>query len=480
MTVTSVPIHGAERTDATLLGGPRPRSERAEEGRALRAAVPRRAHAEWTVAADRRDPVAVLQAQDATRRADLLPIRYGRMVASPWSFLRGSAAVMAQDLASMPRVGPTVQLCGDAHLANFGMFAAPDRRLLFDLNDFDETAVGPFEWDVKRLAASAVVAARQAGMGRGDARACALGAVRGYRTTVAGLAEADTMAAWYFRVEVDRLVDRLSASARTAAQRARKSAVKRTSLRAFDRLTAVVDGERRIVPDPPLVVPVPRDVSEETVERLRSLLTTYRASLPIESRRLLGRFRGVDVAQKVVGVGSVGMRSFIMLLLGGDGEPLFLQIKESGPSVLAPYVGADGHAHDGHAHDEHGRRVVEGQRLIQGAGDVLLGWTAGLDETGRAASFYVRQLHDRKGSVAVEELDPSGLATYAALCGAVLARAHARSGDAALIAGYLGRGDGFDHAVATFAERYGDVVVRDHAALVDAVSAGRVEVRTNV
>jgi uncharacterized protein (DUF2252 family) len=391
------------------------------------------------------------------------------MVVTSWTFLRGAAAVMAADLASQPSTGLEVQLCGDAHLANFGLFASPDRRLLFDVNDFDETERGPFEWDLKRLAASAFVAARAAGHRDADAGAAAQASIAGYRTVIRRLAEADTMDAWYFRVEFDDVVRRLrQASLRSAANQARRSAWQRTSLRAFDKLTAMVDGRRRFVADPPLVVPLPESSAEQTIERLRALFGAYRATLPGASARLLARYRGTDVAQKVVGVGSVGTRAFVVLLQGGDGEPLLLQVKEASASVVAAHLGDPGHTNQG-------ARVVEGQRLIQGASDVLLGWTSALDERDRPTDFYVRQLHDRKGAVEIESLNARGLGIYAGLCGAVLARAHARSGDAAAIAGYIGSSDRVDRALARFARAYADQTNADHQALRRAIDEGVVD-----
>lgn len=430
--------------------------------------------AEWAPAPGRPDPVAILRAQDERRLPNLLPIRYGRTSATPWTFLRGSAAVMAADLATQPSTGLEVQLCGDAHLANFGLFASPDRRLLFDLNDFDEAARGPFEWDLKRLAASVAVAGRAAGHGRHNVDTAARSAIAGYRSVITGLAEADSMDAWYFRVEFDAVLPHLrAASVIEAAKRARRSAMSRTSLRAFEKLTAMVNGRRRFVPDPPLVVPLPEDTSTLTIERLRKLFDDYRATLPAPSARLLARFAGTDVAQKVVGVGSVGLRAFIVLLQGGDGEPLLLQVKQAGPSVLEAHLGGSSFANSG-------QRVVEGQRLIQGASDVLLGWTSALDELDRPTDFYVRQLHDRKGSIEIEQLSPKGLGTYAGLCGAVLARAHARSGDAAAIAGYVGTSDRLDRALARFAERYADQTEADHRCLLRAIDDGIVEARPDL
>jgi uncharacterized protein (DUF2252 family) len=383
--------------------------------------------------------------------------------------------VMAADLAAGPSTDLRVQLCGDAHLSNFGLFASPDRRTLFDMNDFDETHPGPFEWDLKRLCASAAVCARVSGHSRGAQRRAALGAASGYRETIRRLASVDTLDAWYFRVEFDQIIPALrTASVRRAARDALVSAERRTSMQAFRKLTTVVDGRRRIVADPPLVVPVPDDASADEIERLRAILAGYRESLDPTSARLFSRFRTADVARKVVGVGSVGTRALIVLFQGGDGEPLFLQVKEAGPSVLAPFVpGVEPPANQG-------RRVVDGQRLIQGSSDVLLGWTSVTGGDGRVVDFYVRQLRDRKGSVEPALLDAAGLAAYGRLCGAVLARAHARSGDAAAISGYLGGSDAFDDAVAAFALAYADQTVADHERLLAAIGSGAVEARPDV
>ncbi|TQM13631.1 DUF2252 domain-containing protein [Pseudonocardia kunmingensis] len=451
--------------------------ERAERGRAQRAVAPRSAHAELDLSAPRREPLTVLAAQDRTRLPELLPIRYGRMAVSPFAFFRGAAAVMAADLARSPVSGVEVQLCGDAHLSNFGFFASPERRLVFDVNDFDETVRGPWEWDVKRLAASIEVAARDRGFRRPDRRTAVAEGVRSYREAMRRFARQRGLEVWYARADVDeiraRYEDALAASRRKRVARDLAKARTRDNLGSLARYTVLADGQRRFVAEPPLVVPL-RDLLPVAEERARledglyDLVRGYRDSLAPERRVLLDQYRPVDIARKVVGVGSVGTRSWMILLLGRDvDDPLFLQAKEAGASVLEEHLGPD-------PHGNHGERVVVGQRLMQAVGDVLLGWhrTTGID--GRERDFYVRQLRDWKGSVEVEAMVPSGMRTYAHLCGWTLARAHARSGDRIAIAAYLGSSARFDQALVRFAQRYADQNERDHAALVDAVAAGRI------
>ncbi|MFE9635381.1 DUF2252 domain-containing protein [Streptomyces sp. NPDC006463] len=436
-------------------------ADRAGIGRAVRKQVSRASHGRWAPAADRPDPLRVLQRQAADRVVELLPIRYGRMAVSPFTFLRGAAAVMAADLAAVPNTGLTVQLCGDAHLMNFGVFASPERALLFDLNDFDETLAGPFEWDVKRLAASVAVAARDRGQGDGRARRAALTAAEAYRRTMLQLAEQGELAVWYQRIDPYEVLPlirerKLRGRAEANLERARR----RTSLQALDKLTEIRDGRRHIIDDPPLLEAAGRRATQAVDKIFRK----YRSTLPEERRLLLDRYRFVDAARKVVGVGSVGTRCYIALLTGRDEQdPLFLQFKEAVPSVLEAHLPAD-------SHDHHGHRVVAGQRLMQATGDIFLGWTTGPE--GR--HFYCRQLRDMKGSAVVETMSPSALRDYAGLCGVALARAHARSGDRIAIAGYLGKGDTFDRAVADFALTYADQTVSDHAALTAAVSAGHI------
>ncbi|MFJ7266639.1 DUF2252 domain-containing protein [Streptomyces sp. NPDC099050] len=435
--------------------------EQSRSGRAVRKSVSRASHGRWTASTDRPDPVGVLERQAVDRVPELLPIRYGRMAASPFAFLRGAAAVMAADLAAQPDTGLTVQLCGDAHLLNFGMFASPERSLLFDLNDFDETLPGPFEWDVKRLAASVAVAARQNGHGDDWARGSALSAARSYRQTIRELAGQGELEVWYHRIDtVDLLPLIRKPKLRGRVEAGLARARRRTSLRALEKLTEVRDGGRRIAHDPPLLEPLARAESQA----VGAVFGEYRSTLPEERRLLLDRYRFVDAARKVVGVGSVGTRCYIVLLTGrDDDDPLFLQIKEAGPSVLQDHLPADGH-------DHHGHRVVAGQRLLQATSDIFLGWMSGPE--GR--HFYSRQLRDMKGSAEVATMSRVVLGQYAGLCGKALARAHARSGDRIAIAGYLGSADTFDRAVTDFALRYADRTAADHALLTGAVADGAV------
>ncbi|MEW1779577.1 DUF2252 domain-containing protein [Streptomyces sp. NPDC086777] len=434
-------------------------ADRAARGKAARKRVPRSAHAGWLPAVDRPDPIAVLERQGRDRLPELLPIRYGRMAASPFAFLRGAAAVMAADLAARPHTGLTVQLCGDAHLLNFGLYASPERSLVFDLNDFDETFPGPFEWDVERLAVSVAVAARENGHGDPEARAATRAAVAAYRATMRRLAGLGELAVWYERVDADGL----AALVRSARRRRRiedtlSRARRRTSLHALGRLTETADGQRRIIRDPPLLEPA----GASDMASLRKIFSDYRSTLAGERRLLLDRYRFVDAARKVVGVGSVGTRCFLVLLAGRDADdPLFLQIKEARTSVLEQYLPSGPYTH-------HGHRVVAGQRLLQAAGDIFLGWLTG--PQGRA--FYLRHLRDTKGSAEVGAMDPKDLRGYATLCGTALARAHARSGDRIAVAAYLGGTDTFDHAVTDFALAYADQTAADHAALGAAVTAG--------
>ncbi len=457
-------------------------ADRAARGKAARRATPRSSHADWIAPSERPDPIALLEAQAETRVPELVPIRYGRMAASPFAFFRDAAAVMASDLAGSPVSGIRAQLCGDAHVSNFGGFASPEREFVFDLNDFDETLPGPWEWDVKRLAASAVVAARERSCTSREQRGVARAAVAGYREAMQAFAAQPTMAAWYARIDERELTERIRTlrGEEGVAQFVRRSAKARRkdSTRAFAKLTHRVDGEPRIASDPPLIVPLREMVAEgeaDAIEQqLRGLLGAYRATLPADRRRLLDRFRLVDVAHKVVGVGSVGTRAWILLLLGRDEEdPLFLQCKEAQPSVLAAFAGSSRFGNQG-------RRVVEGQRLMQAASDILLGWVRATGIDGNERDFYVRQLWDWKASVDLSTLESDALTAYADLCGWTIARAHARSGDAIAIASYLGSGDAADRAVAAFAAAYADQNERDHQALLDAIASGRVAAETGV
>ena len=428
-------------------------------GRALRTQVPRSRHADWTRPPRRRDPLEILRVQEAGRIASLLPLRHQRMALSPFTFFRGAAAIMAEDLAHTPACGLRVQACGDAHLANFGIYATPERRVVFDLNDFDETLQAPFEWDVKRLATSLMVAGRDRSFAQAECEIAAAAAVAAYRTRMAACAGLGHLDVWYARLDADELV-KLSerAADRRLASDVRRKAQRATSLGVLDKLTAVVDGERRIIDSPPLIEHLPRPgdgVDAATV------IDDYVASLSDATRTVLRRYRPVDWARKVVGVGSVGTDDAVVLLLGdSDSDPLFLQVKEANASVLEPFAGAS-------PYDNHGRRVVAGQRLIQSASDLFLGWTR-LGER----DYYVRQLRDMKGSVPVEKLSAQELAQYGRACGEALALGHARSGDPAAIAAYLGAGDRFDRAVAAFAGAYADQNAADHEAFVGAHREG--------
>ncbi len=454
--------------------------ERVARGRAARGDAPRSAHAEFAPGPDRPDPVDTVEGQSATRLPDLVPIRYQRMTQSPFRFYRGAAAVMAADLADTPTSGLRVQLCGDAHLLNFRLLGSPERNLLFDINDFDETLPGPFEWDVKRLATSMVVAARENGFTDAERRAIVLATVRSYRRQMRRMAAMRDLDVWYIKADADVLqalaAGRLHARGRKKLSRTVAKALTRDSLQAFGKLTETVDGEPRIASAPPVITRLGDllpDVERDQVETVvRDLIERYGASLQSDRRHLLRQYTVADMARKVVGVGSVGTRCWIVLLLGRDSrDPLFLQAKEASASVLAPYAGANRLATEG-------ERVVAGQRLMQSASDIFLGWERVQGIDGRRRDFYVRQLRDWKGIVDPSEMVPRGMGVFGELCGATLARAHARSGDRIAIGAYLGRGDVFDRAVAEFAERYADRNERDHQALVDAVRTGRVEAAT--
>ncbi|PXY25903.1 hypothetical protein BAY59_20265 [Prauserella coralliicola] len=454
------------------------RADRAAEGKAARAAAPRSSHAEFTRDPVRVDPLALLARQDATRVPELVPIRYGRMAVSPFTYFRGAALPMAADLATTPRTGLTVQACGDAHLLNFGMFASPERRMVFDINDFDETLPGPWEWDVKRLAASLEIAARDNGHPPRDRRAVVLACVAEYRRATREFAASTALDVWYAHADVESV--RAAYAGRLGAARRRKlahnvaKARTRTNLGALRRFAEARDGGLRIVPDPPLIVPID-DVAgegqhrEEVRGRLASVVKAYRATLEPERRALLDRYRMVDIARKVVGVGSVGTRCWMVLLLGNDEhDPLFLQAKEAGASVLAEFTAPSRFGNEG-------RRVVVGQRLMQTVSDIFLGWVRVEGFDGRTRDFYLRQLRDWKGSAETESMNPAVLRVYGRLCAWTLARAHARTGDAIAIGAYLGSGATFDEAVADFAAAYADQNERDHAALVAAIAKGRVD-----
>ncbi len=462
--------------DVDRLDAPRPTvEERRAAGKSVRAQVPRSAHAGWQPSPDRPDPVDLLTGQDRERIPELVPVRHARMLASAFTFFRGSALLMASDLSTLPRTDLTVQLCGDAHLSNFGVYAAPDRRLVFSLNDFDETLPGPFEWDVKRLAASFAVAGRDRGFEPSRRRKVVRRAVRAYREAMSDFAERRVLDVWYARLDVEDIErahrDQVGKKQLRTFDKVISKARSKDSLRAADKLTEVVDGTLRFASDPPLLVPVEELVQDndqrDVREALGEALATYRASLPADRRHLLGQFRYVHLARKVVGVGSVGTRDWVVLLQGRDGDdPLLLQVKEAEASVLERFLADSEYAN-------HGERVVEGQRLLQSAGDIMLGWlrTAGIDGVER--DFYVRQLWDAKGSANIAKMSKAGMKVYARLCGWTLARAHACSGDPVAIAGYLGSGRSFDDALADFAEDYADQNDRDHATMLAAVEQGR-------
>ena len=456
--------------------------DRAARGKAARADVRRSVHGEWSPEASRRDTVELLEDQAETRLQQLVPIRYGRMLVSPFTFYRGAAAVMAADLANEPRTGLNVQLCGDAHLSNFGVFAAPDRRMVFSINDFDETLPGPFEWDVKRLVASFAVAGRHRGFDDEQRHAINLAVARGYRDAMAGFAGMRTMELWYTRLDIEDIAARWASHGKGKERKRFEHNVAKArakdSLRALGKLTHLVDGEPRIASDPPLIVPIEDTVAPgeraQAEAFMQETIRSYRRTLSRDRRSLLERFRYVHAARKVVGVGSVGARAWIILLLGRDnGDPLLLQAKEAEASVLEPALGASAFAN-------HGQRVVEGQRLTQAASDIMLGWLSLADPLGVKRDFYIRQLWDAKGSALVEAMAPRAMRLYADVCGWTLARAHARSGDPVAIASYLGRGDAFDHALATFAEAYAEQNERDYDALAGAAASGRIDVDTGL
>ena len=462
-------------------------AERVARGRAARHETPRSSHAGWIPSTDRPNPVLLLEEQATTRVPELVPIRYGRMLVSPFTFYRGSALVMAADLAGSPRSGVDVQLCGDAHLSNFGLFGTPERQLIFDVNDFDETLPGPWEWDVKRLAASFEVHGRDRGFGAADRRAIVTAGVREYRHRMRRAAELRTLDNWYEHLEVGRLLERIRIEvkrnrlSKEEAGRARADIAKaraRDSVRVFAKRAGEVEGGLRILADPPLIVPiedliVPGSEWENTDALIKRLLRSYRRTLAHEHHPI-EEFRYIHTARKVVGVGSVGTRCYITLLVGRDNhDPLFLQVKEAQASVLERFLGASQYSH-------HGARVVAGQHLMQAAGDIFLGWHRIKGFDGVTRDYYVRQLHDWKGGADVDRLRVPGATLYARLCGATLACAHARWGDRIAIAAYLGKRDTFDRAVARFAATYADQNERDYAALAKAVKKGRIQTRSDL
>jgi uncharacterized protein (DUF2252 family) len=478
--------------------------ERLNRGRMARDRTPPSSHAGWTPAADRPDPIGLLEQQDRTREPDLVPVRHGRMMVSPFTFYRGAAKIMAADLKDTPTAGLGAQLCGDAHLSNFGMFASPERRLMFDLNDFDETLPGPFEYDVKRMAASFVIAGRNNGFSKADARAAAMAAVTAYQEAMADFARMPTMELWYAHFDEDRLQqviqgavtgaakeekkdkkakakkkaqrdEKTDKTVKEAARRAEKNIGKahtRDSMQALSKLAELVEGKYQIVSQPPVIVPA-RDLAatyglspDQIMPMLHEQFRSYRATLPDDRRKLLEKFQIVDAARKVVGVGSVGTRAFIILLEGRDAhDPLFLQVKEATASVLEASLPRS-------RYRQHGERVVQGQRMMQAASDIFLGWTKGVDVN---RHFYWRQLRDMKGSAVVELMAPVTLIYYAQICGWTLARAHARSGDPVAMASYLGRDDAFGRSVIDFCERYADRNEQDYEEFVKAIRSGRLQ-----
>jgi uncharacterized protein (DUF2252 family) len=431
-------------------------------GKALRKKLPRSSHAEWSPAADRPDPVSLLEEQNRTRLSNLVPLRFERMSASPFTFLRGTAIVMAADLAATPVSGIRVQICGDAHLNNFGIFATPERNQVFDLNDFDETLPGPWEWDVKRLAASIIVAGRDNGFPRELNKQAVLSCIASYRQRMWEYSEMRHLEVWYSRIDYASSLEAVSSSFQWWINKQRKRAVRRTHVELVPKLTEEVNGQILIKPEPPLITRLDDD---ELINLLGALVEQYRTTLREDRHVLLSKYRYVDVAHKVVGVGSVGTRCYVALLLGSDSnDPLFLQIKEARASVYERYLGPSAYAN-------HGERVVNGQRLMQASSGIFLGWTRL-----RSIDYYIRQLRDMKLSVDISTLIEGGFMEYCKFCGWALARAHARSGDPALISGYLGQKDVFDQAIATFAEKYADQNERDHAALVAYVQANQASI----
>jgi uncharacterized protein (DUF2252 family) len=456
-------------------------ADRAAAGKAARSRAPLDGQAAFELAG-RADPIAVLQTQAASRVPDLVPIRYGRMSSSPFAFYRGGALIMAADLAKSPDSGLQVQLCGDAHMSNFGIYASPERRLVFDINDFDETHPGPFEWDVKRLAGSLAVAGRDNGFSAKKRRRIIVAAAGGYRTAMRSYATQGNLAVWYSHLDMADVMDEiggaLDSRRKSMTQLALDKARSRDSVQALAKLTTIVDGRARIVSQPPLIVPYEELLQGQEIEdayaSLRGLIRSYRRTLQWDRRHLLEGFKLTQMARKVVGVGSVGTRAWILLFEGLNGQdPLFLQAKEAQVSVLSTYTRSVRFRNQG-------QRVVAGQQLMQATSDIFLGWQHAQGADGVQRDFYVRQLRDGKGSVVVETMVPDGMAFYARICGQTLARAHARSGDRVAIAAYLGSSDRFEQAIADFAETYADRNTLDHSALTDAISAGTVTAQTGI
>jgi uncharacterized protein (DUF2252 family) len=451
------------------------RAERLAAGKALRTKDPRTSHGEWAAAPDRPDPISLLEENSRSRVKELVPIRYGRMSLSPFAFLRGSAVVMASDLSRTPDSGIKIQICGDAHLSNFGFYASPERNLVFDVNDFDETLPGPWEWDLKRLAASIVVAGRENGCTAQENHESVVNCMQTYRTMMQNMSSMQALPVWYLHLDMTEVLGLVKNKEREQLERQEKKATRSTSLGVFPKMTEKVDGKYRIKDEPPLITHVGMDgetaqLDQHEVELVKKYFDAYMETLTDDCKLLLCKYYFVDIARKVVGVGSVGTRTWVMLLMtGGDGDdPLFLQLKEADASVLEPYWGKSAYAN-------HAQRVVEGQRIMQHASDVFLGWTRGVN-----ADLYVRQLRDMKLSEDITTMTKKEFDQYANWCSMALARAHARSGDPALISGYLGSSNLFDQAIALFAEAYADQTERDHAALKTAIKQGRIKAEVDV
>ena len=472
------PARGTQRYQLETGLGELTPAERAARGKEARAAVPRDTHAVFDPPADRPDPIGLLEEQARSRVSELVPVRWGRMMVSPFTYYRGAALPMAADLAGTPVSGLAVQACGDAHLSNFGIFGSAERRLVFDVNDFDETLPGPWEWDVKRLAASLEVAGRDNGYAGKDRRQIVTATIASYRRAMRGFAGMTNLDIWYAHADVDQVVAQFESQMKTRQRKlvdkAMAKARTRDSMQAVAKLTQLVDGQPQIIADPPLIVPItdllPKEMDQAAFQaQIKDLLAKYRRTLETDRRYLLEMFEFADMARKVVGVGSVGTRCWIILLLGRDtNDPLFLQVKEAEASVLSRFAGASKYTNQG-------QRVVAGQRLMQATSDIFLGWQrteAGLD--GKQRDFYIRQLRDWKFSMPIEIMVPRGMRIYGELCGWTLARAHARSGDRIAIAAYLGGSDVFDQAITRFAAAYADQNERDHQSLVDAVASGRI------
>jgi uncharacterized protein (DUF2252 family) len=474
MTTATTPSAIPDEWDRRLTS----RAERYATGKALRGKVPRSSHGEWAPDPERPDPVSLLEQANSTRLEHLVPIRFGRMALSPFAFYRGSADIMAHDLAKTPVSGIIAQLCGDAHLSNFGVYASPERRQVFDVNDFDETLAGPWEWDVKRLAASVVLAARQNGYTAQESRQVVLRCVQRYREQMQQFALMNQLDVWYFHLDVEAILAIVRGMAggkrlQKRVEQASAKASKRTRIETFPKLTEVVNGQYRIKDEPPLIYHYDRlhpGKDDLDSDEWKAMVKDYLMSLPEERRVIAMRYRSLDVAQKVVGVGSVGTRCVIGLALGGSegDDPLFMQIKEAQASVLEHHLGAS-------PYPNHGQRVVVGQRLMQAASDIFLGWT-----TYNGRDYYSRQLRDMKLSAEVEAMVPVGFTAYVGLCAATLARAHARTSDPAQISGYLGKRDTFDQAIASFAQAYADQAERDHAVLLAAIKEGRMQAQIGV